>query len=51
LEFKYTGWNQNEISKSSNGTGGYNGGGGGGGNGGYGGHYSTLSARLAYVFR
>jgi hypothetical protein len=53
LEFKYTGWNQNEISKSSNGNGGYNGGGtgGGGGGGGYGGHYSTLSVRLAYVFR
>ena len=50
-ELRYTGWKQNEVSKSTgtyesgNGTGGT-----GGTGGGYGGHYSTIGVRLAVNF-
>ena len=50
-ELRYTGWKQNEVSKSTgtyeSGTGT---GGTGGTGGGYGGHYSTIGVRLAVNF-
>jgi hypothetical protein len=50
LEVRYMGWKQNLVNGSSANNG-YGGGTGGGGGGGYGGHYSTIGARLAYVFK